>query len=93
MFIRGNLISWKSKKQDGVTRSSVEVEYQAMILATCELLWLKHLFQEQRFGKDEQMKLISDNQVTLFLTLCISKWIAILLEKRVRNKVLSPDLV
>ena len=37
LFIGGNLISWKSKKQDVMTRFSAEVEYQAMALATCEL--------------------------------------------------------
>ena len=58
VFIGGNLISWKSKKHDVVARSSAEAEYQAMALATCELIWLKHLLQELRFGKDEQMNLI-----------------------------------
>ena len=53
VLIRGNLISWKSKKQDVVTKSSVEAEYRAMALATCELIWLKHLLQELRFGKDK----------------------------------------
>ena len=38
VFIRGNLISWKSKKQDIVAKSSAEVEYRAMTLATCELI-------------------------------------------------------
>ena len=56
MFIGGNLISWKSKKQDVVARSSVEAEYRAMTLVICELIWLKHLFQELRFGNDEHMK-------------------------------------
>ena len=55
VFIEGNLISWKSKKQDIVARSSAEAEYRAMALATCELIWLRHLLRELRFGKDEQM--------------------------------------
>ena len=68
MFIEGNLISWKSKKQDVVARSNVEAEYRAMALATCELVWLKHLLQELRFRKDEQMKLICDNQAALHIS-------------------------
>ena len=68
MFIRGNLTSWKSKKQDVVARSSAEAEYQVMALATCELIWLKHLLQELKFGKDEQMKLIYDNQAALHIS-------------------------
>ena len=68
MFIEDNLISWKSKKQDVVARSSAEAEYQVMALATCELIWLKHLLQELRFGNDEQMKLICDNQATLHIS-------------------------
>ena len=38
-----------------------------MALATCELIWLKHLLQEIRFGKDEQMKLICDNHANYTL--------------------------
>jgi hypothetical protein len=43
ILIRGNLISWKSKKQHVVARSSTKVKYCAMPHTTCELLWLKHL--------------------------------------------------
>ena len=39
-----------------------------MTLATCELIWLKHLLQELRFGKDKQMKLTRDNQAALHIS-------------------------
>ena len=68
MFIKGNLISLKSKKQNVVARSSAKAEYRAMALTTCELIWLKHLLQELRFGKDEQMKLLCDNQAALHIS-------------------------
>ena len=48
-----------------MTRSSAEAEYMA--LATCELIWLRHLLQELRFGNDEQIKLICDNQAALHI--------------------------
>ena len=62
VFIGGNLISWNSKKQDVVVRFSAEVEYQAMTLATCELIWLKQFLHKLRFRKDGQMTLVCDNQ-------------------------------
>ena len=39
-----------------------------MTLATCERIWLKHFLQELRFEKDEQMKLICDNQAALHIS-------------------------
>jgi hypothetical protein len=38
MFVGGNLVSWKNKKQQVVTRSSVEAEYRATASASCELI-------------------------------------------------------
>ena len=50
-----------------MARSSAEAKYRVMALATCELIWLKQLLQELRFGKDGEMTLVSDNQATLHI--------------------------
>lgn len=63
----GNLVSWKSKKQNVVARSSAEAEYRAMALTTCELVWLKHLLQELCFCGVGTMSLICDNQAALHI--------------------------
>jgi len=67
-FVAGNLISYKSKKQTVVARSSTEAEYRAMAHATSELVWLKHLLQELSFCEVGQMELACDNQSVLHLT-------------------------
>jgi Reverse transcriptase (RNA-dependent DNA polymerase) len=46
MFIGGNMVSWKSKKQTVVARSTTEAEYRAMALSVTEMLWLRALLVE-----------------------------------------------
>ena len=50
-----------------MARCCAEVEYRGMTLVTCELIWLKQLLQELRFGKDRQMTLVCDNQAALYI--------------------------
>ncbi|RZB60244.1 Retrovirus-related Pol polyprotein from transposon RE1 [Glycine soja] len=67
VFIGGNLISWKSKKQTVVARSSAQAEYWSMAMVTCELMWIKQFLQELRFCEELQMKLYCDNQAALHI--------------------------
>ncbi|XP_019151774.1 PREDICTED: uncharacterized protein LOC109148479 [Ipomoea nil] len=67
IFLGGNLISWKSKKQNIIARSSAEAEYRSMAVGTCELLWLKNLLTELQIFTKESMKLICDNQAALHI--------------------------
>ncbi|WMV45012.1 hypothetical protein MTR67_038397 [Solanum verrucosum] len=67
VLIGGNLMSWKSKKQVIIARSSTEAKYRAMALATCELIWLRQLLQELKMEGVESMTLICDNQVALHI--------------------------
>lgn len=68
VLMGGNLISWKSKKQIVVARSSTEAEYRVVAHDTCELLWLKHLLEELKFCELGHMELKCDNQSTLHLS-------------------------
>ena len=47
-FIWGNLVTWRSKKQTVVSRSSAEVEFKAIAHGICEGIWLKRLLKELR---------------------------------------------
>jgi hypothetical protein len=56
-YIWGNLVTWKSKKQSVVARSSAEAEYRAMTHGVCEILWLKKILEELKRPLEMPMKL------------------------------------
>ncbi|XP_020249408.1 uncharacterized protein LOC109826799 [Asparagus officinalis] len=62
IFVGGNLVSWKSKKQTVVARSTAEAEYRAMILGVAELLYLKSMLVELKLDQEAKMKLWCDNK-------------------------------
>ncbi|CAN6579818.1 unnamed protein product [Malus baccata var. baccata] len=61
-FVAGNLVTWRSKKQNVVVRSSAEAEYRRMAHGICELLWLRILLIEIGFKPELSMVLYCDNQ-------------------------------
>ncbi|KAL5799022.1 hypothetical protein ACOSQ2_003842 [Xanthoceras sorbifolium] len=67
MFLGQSLISWKTKKQHTVSRSSVEAEYRAMAAVTCELKWLKGLLLSLGVHHPKAIKLFCDSQSALHM--------------------------
>ena len=67
VFVGGNLVSWKSKKQGVVSRSSAELEYRAMTQFVCEIMWLHRLLMEVGIKTMVPTKLWCDNQTTLHI--------------------------
>jgi hypothetical protein len=66
-FIGGNLVTWRSKKQSVVARSSAEAEYRAMAHTTCELTWLRTVLQEFGLLTQGPTPLYCDNQAAIHI--------------------------
>ncbi|KAM1135047.1 hypothetical protein FF1_044064 [Malus domestica] len=67
-FAGENLVTWKSKKQHVIARSSAEVEYRAMAATACELILLKGLLSELGFPTLSPMSLMCNNQAAMHIT-------------------------
>jgi len=60
-------VSWKTKKQSTVSRSSAEAEYRSMAATTCELKWLKQLLGDLGVSHSTGMRLYCDSQSALHI--------------------------
>ncbi|XP_019096519.1 PREDICTED: uncharacterized protein LOC109130886 [Camelina sativa] len=67
MFLGTSLISWKSKKQKVVSKSSAESEYRALSVATDELMWLTKFFKELQIPLHKPTLLFCDNEAAIHI--------------------------
>ncbi|RDX76749.1 Copia protein, partial [Mucuna pruriens] len=59
------LITWRSKKQNVVARSSVEAKYRAMANELCVMLWLKKVLEELKMLIHMSIKLYCEYKATI----------------------------
>ena len=62
IYLGESLISWKSKKQQTISKSSFEAEYKAMAATTCELQWLTYPLQDLSVSYTQPATMYCDNQ-------------------------------
>ncbi|GKB88755.1 uncharacterized mitochondrial protein-like protein, partial [Tanacetum coccineum] len=62
VFLGDSLISWKSKKKDILSKSSIEAEYRAMAVITSEIVWLRWLLADMGVHITSPTPLYCDNR-------------------------------
>jgi hypothetical protein len=67
IYLGSNLISWSSKKQPTVSRSSTEAEYRCLAVTTAELTWISSLLKELKCPLTTAPTLWCDNLGATFL--------------------------
>lgn len=71
-FLGRNLVTWRSKKQNGIVRSNAEAEFRAMALRICELLWLKIILKDLQLKWEAPIRLYCENKspINMHTTRC-----------------------
>ncbi|XP_016581885.1 secreted RxLR effector protein 161-like [Capsicum annuum] len=64
-FVEGNLITWRSKKQKVVARSSAEAGFRGMANGLSELLWIKYVPKVLGIEYTGPMNLFCDNKAAI----------------------------
>jgi histone deacetylase 1/2 len=68
VFLGDNLISWSSKRQNTVSRSSAEAEYRAVANAVAETSWLRQLLSELQSPLQRATLVYCDNISAVYMS-------------------------
>jgi hypothetical protein len=68
VYLGPSLISWSSKRQPTVSRSSAEAEYRAVANAIAECSWLQQLLLELSCPVDKATIVYRDNILAVYLS-------------------------
>nr|GEV69815.1 ribonuclease H-like domain-containing protein [Tanacetum cinerariifolium] len=63
--LNGFLVSWKSKKQNTLSKSSVEAEYRAIAFVTSEIVWILKILKDLNWEHLLPVNLFCDSQAAI----------------------------
>ena len=67
LYLGSNLISWSSKKQPTVAKSSIEAEYKALSVTAAEVVWIQQILSDLHISLSHTPLLWCDNISSLSL--------------------------
>ncbi|GJY94827.1 ribonuclease H-like domain-containing protein [Tanacetum coccineum] len=63
--LNGSLVSWKSKKQNTLSKSSAEAEYRAMASVTSEIVWILKILKDLNWEHFMPVNMFCDSQAAI----------------------------
>ncbi|GJT37724.1 putative RNA-directed DNA polymerase [Tanacetum coccineum] len=63
--LNGSLVSWKSKKQNTLSKSSAEAEYRAMASVTSEIVWILKILKDLNWDHFMPVNMFCDSQAAI----------------------------
>ena len=68
IFLGTSLVSWKTKKQNTISRSSCEAEYRSLASTVCELLWISYILRDLKIPFSIPVSLWCVNKAAIHIT-------------------------
>lgn len=68
IFIGSSLISWKTKKQKTVSKSSCEAECRSLAATVCKLMWISYILRDLKVKFKIPIASLCDNKSVIHIT-------------------------